>query len=471
MTAPNHNLLIELMLADELSPEQQHQLRDLISSEAHVEEEVFDQMWLEPLLRDSFASDSDAFVKRIEAALDSDDNETAQFTERVLDVWTDRSAQRTRTRFVSWAAGIAVVAAIMLVVVFNPPGGGSTVQAAPAVRIQNAIGTVEVIGADGKTRPAAFGTVIEPGDTLKTSGESSATISCADESRIVLTRDASLTWPTDESEKVVLNSGLAHVSSAAQAASLSDSMIFSTQHATIEVPNSEFLLATSNRQTDVTVRRGTAKLTGSDGKSIDIVDGECGIAKNQSLRLRKGTATPDDWSEGFESGVSSDWQGHFIDKGLPEGSRGAIGTAPSVNEDGEPCHQIWTYSDWQHGLAVVHEDTCLNFVYRFKTADRVQVMTLLRSPVPDSPIHDVQILQPSDVPSGGQWWNIPAGEWYTVSIPLSRLSNPVSREHPTESSIATAFNFRPQNHACGLVIDRMWLERGTSQKIESIPLK
>jgi hypothetical protein len=47
----------------------------------------------------------------------------------------------------------------------------------------------------------------------------------------------------------------------------------------------------------------------------------------------------------------------------------------------------------------------------------------------------------------------------------------VSLEHPPESFVATAFNFRAQNHACRLAIDRMWLERGTSRKIEFKPLE
>ena len=96
MTTPNHDVLIELLLADELSPVQRQQLRELVASNSLVENEVFEQMWLEPLLRDSFRSDTDAFVQRIEAAMDSDDRDAVQFTERLLDAWTQRSARRSK---------------------------------------------------------------------------------------------------------------------------------------------------------------------------------------------------------------------------------------------------------------------------------------------------------------------------------------------------------------------------------------
>jgi hypothetical protein len=241
--------------------------------------------------------------------------------------------------------------------------------------------------------------------------------------------------------------------------------------ATVEVPDAKLVLATSDRQTDVTVRRGKALVKSSGGKSVDVSNGECGIANRQSVEVRRGSATPDSWTEDFESGLPDGWQANFIETELPAGSRGAVQTTQTHNEDGESCHQLWSYSDWEHGLAVVHADTCLNFVYRFKTADTVQVLTLLRSPIPDSPVYEVQILQPSDVPKAERWWKIPSGEWYTVSIPLARLTNPVSLEHPPESFVATAFNFRAQNHACRLAIDRMWLERGTSRKIEFKPLE
>lgn len=470
MTTPDRDKLIERLLTAELSPEQQHQLHELIAGDAQIEAEVIDQMWLEPLLRDHYADDPDAFVARIDAALNDDEQDSVEFTERVLSKWTERSTLRTKSRLLRWSAGIVVAVAVVVGLILYWPG--ATAEAAQWVRIQNATGRVEVIAADGRARPADFGTVIQPGDTVRTSGASSATISCADESRIILTRGASITWPNAGAEPIVLHSGLAHVvrSPSELTAGTLPAIVVATPHVTIEVPEIDFLLAASDHRTDITVRRGTAVVTATDGRTVRVSQGQCGTASRREFLVKSGTATPDAWSEDFESGLPEEWQGHFVDTELPAGSRGAVGTAASVNEDGEECHQIWTYADWQHGLAVVHDDTCLNFVYRFKTADRVQVMTLLRSPVPDTPDHDVQILQPSDVPDAERWWNIPSREWHVVSIPLARLSNPVSREHPRESYVATAFNFRPQNHACGLVIDRMWLERGTSDRIEFRPL-
>jgi hypothetical protein len=50
------------------------------------------------------------------------------------------------------------------------------------------------------------------------------------------------------------------------------------------------------------------------------------------------------------------------------------------------------------------------------------------------------------------------------TIPLWRSSHPATQEHPSKSFVATAFNFRPQDDACGLVIDRMWITRGFRAK-------
>ena len=464
----NHEKLIELLLADELSVEQQNQLCELAAADESIADEVLDQMWLEPLLRDTFRSNPDVFVERIEAALDGDDADTTQFAQRVLDAWTQRSARRSRRRMIGAIAGTSLILAI-LAVLFLPDWSGRTVQAASQPQVQHASGTVEIVDSNGKSRRVVLGMRIEPGNTITTTGESSATVTWDDGSRVTLTRDASLQWPIDEAGKVLLGAGLAVVERSAPVDSVP--LVFATQHATVEVPDATFILATSDRQTDVTVRRGKALLNGSDGKSVDVSNGECGIANCQSVEVRKGSATPDSWSEDFENGLPGGWQGTLIKAELPEGSRGAVQMTQTQNEDGESCHQLWSYSDWEHGLAVVHADTCLKFVYRFKTADTVQVLTLLRSPIPDSAAYEVQILEPSDVPKAERWWNIPANEWYTVSIPLARLTNPVSLEHPPESFVATAFNFRAQNHAYRLAIDRMWLERGPSKKIEFKPLE
>ena len=58
MNERNHETLIELLLADELSPEQQKQLCELACESGTIADEVLDQMWLEPLLRDTFGSES-----------------------------------------------------------------------------------------------------------------------------------------------------------------------------------------------------------------------------------------------------------------------------------------------------------------------------------------------------------------------------------------------------------------------------
>jgi hypothetical protein len=468
----NRDKLIELLVSGELTVEQRAELCRLAVADDLVAEEVLDQMWLEPLLRDSLGEDADAFVRRIEATLDCDDANAAEFTGQVMDAWSNRVEQRSRGKWTRFGGGVVLAALLLAGILIFENGSGQHVLAA-SIQLQHATGDVQVAGVDGQSREAVPGTKLAPGDTLTTSGESSATLLCHDGTRLTVTRDASVSWPAGRPGSVVLNSGAAVVTKTPNrqsAASDEKRVLIETQHASLEAADARLLLATSDRRTDVSVESGEVRFQVSGGESVTVVAGACAVAMGQTVELRRGVATPDEWTEEFESGLPPGWVGHAIAKDLPTGSRGAIGTAALKNLDDEDCHQIWSSSEWGHGLGTVHSDTSLNFVYRFKQADRVQIMTLLRSSMPESPNADIHILQPSDVLPTERWWDIPSNKWYVASIPLSQLSNPVTLDHPQALQVVTAFNFRPQDHACGLVIDRMWLTRGGTDCIEFEPL-
>lgn len=467
----SHEELIERLLSGDLTVEQRTELFRLAVADESVAEELLDQMWLEPLLRDSLAEDADAFVRRVETALDCDDANAAEFTEQVMDAWSNRVERQIRTKWARYG-GVVVVALLLAGLLFFENGSGHRVLAA-SVQLRHAIGNVRIIGVDGESREAVPGTQLAPGDTLTTSGESSATLHCHDGSRLTVTRDASVSWPSGRPHSVVLNSGAAVITTTDAGESRANGgkpVLFKTQHGSLESDEARVLLATSERQTDVSVESGEVTLQISESEAITVVAGSCAIARNESVELRRGVASPDEWTEEFEAGLPAGWVGHAITNDLPTGSRGAIGTAALKNADDEDCHQIWSRSEWGHGLGMVHSDTSLNFVYRFKQADRVQIMTLLRSSMPESPHAEIHILQSSDVLPTERWWDIPSNKWYTASIPLSQLRNPVSLDHPQVSQVMTAFNFRPQDHACGLVIDRMWLTRGGEDRIVFKPL-
>jgi len=316
--------LIELMLAGELSEAQRVQLSDLAAVDAAVAEEILDQMWLEPLLRDSLSRDPDTFVRRIEAAFERDDADSTEFTDQILDAWSDRVAQRSRSRRMRTVSAIALSALVFVAVVFLRQDSGKELLAA-TFRLQHSIGSVSIVGSDGNSREAEPGVSLKPGDTVITQGESSAVLTCSNGSVLTLVRDAALRLPVNGQRGVILNSGMAVVQKSTADnpdSQMIESVMLETQHGSVEISDSQLVLATTELQTDLTVARGRTVLKISNGKSITMFSGECAIAKAESLDLRRGSPTPDEWSEDFEAGLPEGWTGHLIEKELPAGSRG-----------------------------------------------------------------------------------------------------------------------------------------------------
>lgn len=374
------------------------------------------------------------------------------------------SRQRWHTRLLAVTGTAVAIALLVLVFVLNPPG--STVQAAGSLRIQSFHGDVEIVGADGAFRELGDGAKLLPGDTLRTSGDSAATVLAHDGSLLTLMRNASLTWSDDGSGSVVLNMGLASiVGMPTQGEAF---VVFKTQHATIEAPDTELVVATSDRQTDVTVRRGDARVTCRSGRSVKVKTGQCGVARKQVVEVRQGTAAPDEWHQDFETGIPDGFEGKHVARGLPEGSAGAITTILSRTENGSHCHQIFTSSDWEHGLVAIHDDTHLNFIYRFDDPQSVIAKLNLRSPFPDSPKHQTHLLHNNNIEFKERWWNVPAGQWYRVSLPVSRFRTHRSKREgpkPEPSSIVVSVALRPKTGQSGILIDRMWLSRGGSDDV------
>ena len=382
----------------------------------------------------------------------------------------DLARHVARRHLLTLVGGFVATAAIFLALTLRTDDDG-IVPTANRLILERSSGTVHIFAVDGRQREPRSGANLQPGDTIRTSGESSATVIARDGSRLTLTRDSSLTWPDDEQGSLRLNSGLASI--VRRPKNNPTFVVFKTQHATVEAPDSELILATSDRQTDVTVKRGDARVTCRNGKTAKVNRGECGVAKKQAVTVRTGASTPDEWNEDFESGVPTGYVAEFVGDNLPQGSNGAATTQLSRDEESDTkCHQFWTHSDWEHGLAVIHEDTHLNFIYRLDKPESVITKLNLRSPFPDSPKLETQLLHINLIRLKERWWNVPEGQWYRVSLPVSRFRKFRSKtDGPTPSSIVVSVAMRPRSHESALLIDRMWLSRGGSNDVEFEPFE
>ncbi len=463
MNSRNLDNLIDKLAAGELTVAERLELMDAAVSDEQAADAMAMHLWLDPLLRDCLHDDSDAFAHRIQHCVTTE-GDTTEFVERVQ----QRMKQKAAGRRKRWLfASVAVVALLAVAII------GSTVfrnadprPTTPVARLKHVSGEVFVVTDDGQRRQVDGGDQIRSGETVRTQGPSTVAVVYSDGTRLVMLRDASITCTSHRGKTVFVHEGLVSANVAPQPPS--EPMIVATPHAKVYVMGTKFVLASTTKQTDLTVAKGRVKFTQSDGQSVEIPEGHSATADAKSkLVAKRGPAVPDTWSQDFERGLPETCEhGTFVDEGLPVGSKGGV-TSGVHRFDGRAYHEIWPDNDWAHGQFVNHVDTHLHVTYKLERPGRVQIFSLHRIPQPDTPVAELFVLDPSDLTEGEFWWDVPAGKWFTASIPYQRFrSMPGRRKPPTVGNITVGLNFSSQEHDRGLVIDKIWVTRGGPRRIE-----
>lgn len=352
------------------------------------------------------------------------------------------------------AAAVLALLAVYAIAIFS--SGSHDEPARVIASLEQVDGNVTVTSVDAETRPTQPGTELRSGDTVRTgSGLSSAVVTYADGTRVLLLEKTSVTLADDQQKSVIVHSGTLSASVAPQPPNAP--MLLVTPRDRVEVLGTKFVLQAKADETDVSVNHGLVRLTRlSDGQSVEVPAGRRVISSSDSeLALQQIPAAPVDWSVDFESGLPAGWQtGTFVTNGLPDGSRGAV-RADRLRQDGHDLFNIVGASQWAYGLFETHPDSHLNFTFKMDHPGWLDIIICTRTVEGDPPAFSSNYLF-----NDRGWWPQQSGTWATVSIPLSEFRRAAADQVPIEQVVPFSLVFSSPDGDRGLVIDRIWVTRG-----------
>lgn len=252
-------------------------------------------------------------------------------------------------------------------------------------------------------------------------------------------------------------------------------LVIHTPNSQIEVLGTRFLVSTDDNASELGVRQGSVRFQRlSDGRSIDVAAGQYAIASQRStLEARSWPTALDAWREDFEDGLPDDWRyGQWVDNSLPDGSKGGVRASRRFALDGSDSslYRITLPKQWTRGLWQIQHDTQLHFTYKMSRPGWFHIMMGVRS----------DDLNPSHVGNyelqSSYWAKAAPDQWRTVSVPLSAFRKNIRGVEyaalpstpPRVGDVVTLLWFNTGNVDRGLVIDRIWIERG-NQMVEDSP--
>ncbi len=320
-----------------------------------------------------------------------------------------------------------------------------------------------------KSREVADGTVLESGDTLRTIGENSfAVVKFHDGTILTVTAESQLTCKEVNSQKRV---GIPTGEVVAQVARQKEScpMVITTSNAEAEVLGTKLTMYTDVALTELAVHEGKVLFRRiADGQAVNVLGGECAVAAaDADLAPRPIQAAPREWDADFESGLPGRWgDGVWVPGERLMDSNGAVRAVRRPEEQGDepaPCF-VTTGRNWAQGLFRVEDDTHLNFRYKLTTPGRFVVRVNARTDGPTATFVGTFVYQRHEM------WEIPRNQWQTACIPLSQFrkfdTNPSRGAATTElktGNVVTLLIFRTQAKDPGLMIDHIWVTRGSPE--------
>jgi ferric-dicitrate binding protein FerR (iron transport regulator) len=401
---------------------------------------------------------------RAELNLESGLRDLTAGDSRLTELWsasegqlTTRSLRGSKTR---WAL-VATVASIVLIAIAWPRLNSGN------AGLRHHGGSVAIVDSNGTPREFKDGMKLMPGDRIKTGFQDSfAEIVFDDGTAVTIMDDSSFVVNSlMPQKKVALLSG--RIVASVEKQRDGNRMIIATPDYSLKVLGTEFSLEALPGHADLLVSKGQVRLTRvTDGESVLVAEGKRVVSDvlTRDLVLRETDDIGDTWEEDFEGGLPSGWQrGKFVERELPEGSLGAARNEHHVSWD---SYLIDSYSRWMEGLFVVWPGTHILFTFKMDRPGWINIFCMARTNDATDP---TDLFQCNSAPFA----RAEPGKWYTMSVPIGEWKrnddvhgNGYVDPPPKPGEIVYVMSWSSARVDRGLVIDRVWVTRDGSGKIE-----
>ncbi len=295
---------------------------------------------------------------------------------------------------------------------------------------------------------------LRPGDHLQTDQASSATLRLSDQSEIHLHPETQMTLTAQQGVTVTLAHG--HLVARVTPQRVAEAMTFATSQAEVRVVGTELELLVATASTEIAVTEGRVRVTRqSDGSVVEVAAAQfLSVAETGELAVVDFPHPPDEWSEDFEQGLPRGWMGQFVRNDLSENARGAAAAVP-VSHSGRLLREVGSPTQ-AGGLFAWHADSVLHLTFRVQPPEWFHLYLFARSYSGEHRLMTFCCVNPD-------LWQTSPGQWRTVSIPLSEFHSVTpGKDEPTLGRIPVRLAFSGEGGSVGVVIDRVWVDRGNA---------
>ena len=380
------------------------------------------------------------------------------------DIVAGRASQRRLPRRIFAATAAAACLLVGLGVLWNLSRDDERPVIAHVAKVTGLVLTAGSLDSNDRrvvTAEAELGS----GDMLQTVGvDSFAILKFDDDSVLAVAGDTILTCSVAGSQKrIVVRGGDIMAQVTAQPAA--KPMMIETPVAHAEVVGTTLSLFASLVMTELAVMEGQVRLRQlADNQTVDVKEGESAVAtKDSELVTKPISPVSTVWEEDFEETWPKRWRaGHWIQYGLPEGSRGAVRGEVVEKYDGRVL--IATGNEWSRGLFRIEDDTHLNLTYKLNVRRWFYVRIDTRTEDYGDSLRCGYFLR------SPRLWNIDLHQWRTVTVPMRYFydsyeakddgSSPTS---PKAGEVVVSLAIRSQIPDPELFVDRIWVTKGPAE--------
>lgn len=369
-------------------------------------------------------------------------------------------SSRSWSRFLK-VAGIGGIALLSVIAIVSLLFNHQRAAQASAGTLEEVIGDVRILGADGQVRSIEKSAALGQGDTVRTRGsESSTVVAYPDGTRLLLVGNTSVTCGDLHSKAIVVHQGTMSATVAPQPAN--KPLLLTTPAAQLQVLGTRFRVEAVANRTDLSVSEGRVRVVRtSDGKTVDVADGKQTVVTEQNkLQVQDIPSLLATWDVDFERALPPGWSsGERVTEGLPAGSRGGVKAVLKESEGNDDTYVVSSQEAWLQGLFAIRSTSHLHVTFKLENPKWINILLVTRTADPHEPRFSGNYLF-KDVPE------VAADKWQTLSVPLSLFQRIHQGEVPVTEVIPYKLTFFSDAPDRGLVIDRIRVTPDGSGEVE-----